>query len=250
MKKPVVVVDHVRLAYPVYSFDARSLRSAVFSRVLGGRLKRDGLERIVVQALDGVSFTLEEGDRLGIAGHNGSGKSTLLRVLAGIFEPDYGSVRIDGTVSSYLDLMLGLDNDATGRENIRNLLHLRGLQSRAIEALVPSIIEFSGLEGFIDMPVRVYSSGMVSRLAFSTATSVPAGVLLMDEWLSAGDTDFAAKARERMSSVFNGAKVAVLASHNGHLIHETCNKLLVLSAGKVVYFGTTKDAPGSFEQTS
>lgn len=247
MNTPIVAVDHVRLAYPVYSFHARSIRSSLLSRTVGGRLLQRAPDAVFIQALDGVSFQLDEGDRLGIAGHNGSGKSTLLRVLAGIYEPDYGSVRIQGPVSSYLDLSLGLDLDESGRENIATLLRLRGLRRGEIASRMPEIIEFSDLATFIDLPVRTYSSGMVSRLVFSVATSIPAGVLLMDEWLSAGDADFAARARERMISVFNGAKVAILASHNGHLIHQTCNKLLVLKGGKVTYFGTTRDAPGSFD---
>lgn len=248
MSSPVVAVDNVRLAYPVYSFQARSLRNAVFSKAVGGQVKRQsGAEKVLVQALDGVSFKLESGDRLGIAGHNGSGKSTLLRVLAGIFEPDQGFVRIQGKVSSYLDLALGLDQEASGRDNIKTLLRLRGLSGRQIAGYVDEIVDFSGLSSFIDMPIRAYSAGMASRLVFATATATPVDVLLMDEWLSAGDAEFGRQAAERMSSVFESTRVSVLASHNGNLIHQTCNKLLVLKAGRPVYFGTTKDAPGSFD---
>lgn len=248
MSRPVIVADNIRLAYPLYSFEARSLRRVAFSKAVGGQVKKEsGTEAVFVQALEGVSFQLQEGDRLGIAGHNGSGKSTLLRVLAGIYEPDNGSVKIDGTVSSYLDLSLGLDAESSGRDNISTLLRLRGLSKDKIAPLIDEIAEFSGLGSFIDMPVRAYSAGMLSRLVFSTATSIPVDVLLMDEWLSAGDAEFGHQAAERMSSVFNGARVAVLASHNGHLIHQTCNKLLVLKCGRPIYFGTTKDAPGSFE---
>lgn len=238
-RKAVVVCDHVRLSYPIYSFDARSLRNVVFSHAVGGRLKKSAQHQVMVQALDGISFTLYEGDRLGIAGHNGSGKSTLLRVLAGIYQPDQGSVSIDGKVSSYLDLALGLDYEATGRDNVRTLLRLRGLTQDEIDALSGDIVSFSGLEGYIDLPVRTYSQGMLSRLVFATATAVPAGVLLMDEWLSAGDARFTQQARERMETVFHSAKVSILATHNDQLIHSTCNKLLILEGGKAIYFGDT-----------
>lgn len=247
MSTPIVVADHLRLAYPVYSVKSRSLRQAVLGRAIGGRLVKDRHDKVMVQALDGVSFTLEAGDRLGVAGHNGSGKSTLLRVLAGVYEPDQGRVSIQGKVSSFLDLSLGLDAESTGRQNINTLLRLKGLDRKEIASMQGDIIKFSGLETYIDLPVNTYSAGMKSRLMFSVATALPAGVLLMDEWLSAGDEAFTTQAMDRMKAVFGAAKVSILASHSGVLIHEVCNKLLVLSKGRVVYFGSTKDAPGHFD---
>jgi ABC-type polysaccharide/polyol phosphate transport system ATPase subunit len=244
---PLIKVSNVWLNYPLLSVNARSLRSTVINRAVGGLLLKSASDVVNIQALADVSFSLDEGDRLGIAGHNGSGKSTLLKVLAGVYTPDRGTVSVRGPVSSFLDLSFGLDFEASGRDNIRTLLRLKGRSRKEMDAMIPEIIEFSELAAYIDLPVRSYSAGMMSRLLFSVATGEPSNILLMDEWLSAGDAHFLEKATVRMQSMFSSARTAVLASHNGYLLHEVCNKLLVLSRGSVVYFGSTKDAPASFD---
>ena len=138
----VVDVSNVELTYPIYSVRAQSLRNTIANLAVGGSVLRDGHDVVFVRALAGVSFSLSEGDRLGIIGHNGAGKSTLLKVLAGVYEPDKGLVNVAGQVSSMIDISLGVDAELTGRENILNMGRMRGHTIRQIQQKVPEIIEF------------------------------------------------------------------------------------------------------------
>jgi lipopolysaccharide transport system ATP-binding protein len=191
---------------------------------------------VVVRALNSLSFEFSEGDRVGIIGHNGSGKSTLLRVLAGAYEPVSGSIKVVGRIASMLSISLGMDMEATGYENI----YLRGavmaLNPQQIDSLVDEICDFSGLGEYIDMPMRTYSTGMAMRLAFAISTSVAADIILMDEWLSAGDASFSEKAQGRLARLLDQAKILVLATHDEGLIRSTCNRILQLDHGDLVKF--------------
>jgi len=232
-----IKVDRLRLVYPIYSVRAQSLRNTVLNLAVGGRLMKDSHQIVQVQALQDVSFVLRDGERLGVMGHNGSGKTTLLKVLAGIYEPTSGQLIVNGRISSMLDIGHGLDQDATGAENLVNMGRLRGLSRRQVRDLIPSIVEFSELGAFIDLPVKTYSAGMSMRLIFALATSLEPDILILDEWLGAGDTHFVDKAAARMSSMVGRSRSVVLASHSFELIQRVCDKLLVLEAGRVVYFG-------------
>jgi lipopolysaccharide transport system ATP-binding protein len=181
----------VVVEFPIYGAKNRSLKNKFINAATGGRLARDAAEHVIVRALNGVSFELQEGDRVGIVGHNGSGKSTLLRVLAGAYEPVSGSISMVGRVASMLSITIGMDMEATGYENIFLRAAIMGMRRRETQALADEIGEFSGLGDYINMPMRTYSSGMSVRLAFAISTSVAADVILMDEWLSAGDASFA-----------------------------------------------------------
>jgi lipopolysaccharide transport system ATP-binding protein len=226
-----IVVD-----FPVYGGKSRSLKNTVLRAATGGRLARDAGEHVVVRALNGLSFEFSEGDRVGIVGHNGSGKSTLLRVLVGVYEPVRGSVEVSGRVASMLAITLGMDTEATGYENIFLRAAIMGMNPSQTKALVDEICEFSGLGDYIQMPMRMYSSGMSMRLAFAIATSVSADIVLMDEWLSAGDHSFTEKAQARLTRLVDQAKILVLASHDESLIRRTCNKILHLDHGDMVEF--------------
>jgi ABC-type polysaccharide/polyol phosphate transport system ATPase subunit len=236
---PVIDLKSVDLSYPIYSTRAKSLRNAIANIAVGGSLLKDGRDVVHVKALNQVSFTLNEGDRLGLVGHNGAGKSTLLKVLAGVYEPDRGLLQIRGRISSMIDISLGLDFDLTGRENIITMGRMRGFPVKEVLAKIPAIIDFSDLGQFIDLPIKTYSAGMTTRLVFAVATSLDPDILLMDEWIGAGDANFFQKAVDRMDEIVTRARVIVLASHNFELIRRVCNKLLVLDGGKQVYFGNT-----------
>jgi lipopolysaccharide transport system ATP-binding protein len=158
-------------------------------------------------------------------------------VLAGIYEPDSGYVQINGRISSMIDINLGLDMDLTGRENILTMGRMRGLTLKEIQNKIPTIIEFSDLGPYIDLPIKTYSTGMTTRLVFSVATSLDPDILLMDEWISAGDASFVQKAIGRINEILTRSRVIVLASHDFGLISSICNKLLVLSEGSQLYFG-------------
>ena len=231
-----IVVDHLVLDLPIYRSDARSLKGVLASISVGGMLSKDR-GRIAVRALDDVSFSLQEGDRLAIVGHNGAGKTTLLRTLAGVYRPSSGRVEIEGQVSNLFDIGLGLDQEATGRENIFLLGYARGFSGQAIKESIPEAIEFSGLGAYIDLPVKTYSAGMAARLAFSVATSLRPDVLLMDEWISTGDASFMEKAEQRLGERVNQARVTVLASHSMELVMKVCNRVIVLEHGRIVADG-------------
>ncbi|GLQ54969.1 ABC transporter ATP-binding protein [Devosia nitrariae] len=190
-----------------------------------------------VRALDGVSFRLEAGDRLGLVGPNGAGKSTLLLTLAGILEPTAGSIESSGRIEALFNPRLGFKPEATGRRNIYLRGLVRGWDKRQIEAAMDDIIDFSELGDFIDMPLRSYSQGMAARLAFAASTAFAPDILLMDEWIGAGDKSFQAKAADRMNDFISSTGIVVIASHNENLLRGLCNKALRLENGQFVGYG-------------
>ncbi|MCR6660056.1 MAG: ABC transporter ATP-binding protein [Asticcacaulis sp.] len=235
----ILSLNSVELAYPIYSIRAQSLRNTIASLAVGGKLLKDGKDVIHIKALSGVTFTLKEGDRLGVVGHNGAGKTTLLKVIAGIYEPDRGHIQINGRTTSMIDVGLGLDRSLTGRENIITMGRMRGFTTKQVLAKMEEIIDFSELGPYIDLPMKTYSTGMGARLVFSVATSLDPDILVMDEWLGAGDASFVKKAGDRMKDILGRARCLVLGSHNFNLIRDTCNKLVVLHNGTQIYFGDT-----------
>jgi len=224
-----VVVD-----FPIYGAKSRSLKHTMIRAATGGALAKDAADRVVVRALDKVSFDWREGDRVGLVGHNGSGKTTLLRAIAGIYEPSEGRIDARGRIASMLSVSVGMEQEATGYENIYLRGTIMGLTRREIAAKVDEISAFSELGDYLDMPIRTYSSGMSMRLAFAISTSVDADILLMDEWLSVGDASFAKKAQARLSELVGRAKILVLASHNLDMVKSNCGKILYLEHGRVV----------------
>ena len=234
--------ENVRLIYRLrqkLSLAARDRRLPQDSRIGGtGRMR-------FVAALDGVSFALEAGDRLGLIGPNGAGKTTLLKVLHGIYEPTAGRVERTGKVDALFNINLGFRGEATGRRNIMLRGLINGWSKEEIEARMEDIIAFSELGDFIDLPLKSYSSGMAARLAFSVATALEPEILLMDEWIGAGDPAFQDKARARMGELTEKAGIIVIASHNHQLLKRVCNKVLELEAGKVKAFQSAEERFGS-----
>lgn len=230
-----ILANNVVVEFPIYGAKGRSLKSTFIRTATGGILAKDA-SHVVVRALNNLSFELKEGDRVGLVGHNGSGKSTLLRVIAGAYEPVGGSIHVQGRVAAMLSIMFGMDMEATGYENIFLRATIMGLKPREIAPLVEEICEFSELGDYLDMPVRTYSSGMAMRLAFAVSTCIAADVILMDEWLSAGDASFSKKAQIRLGRLLDQAKILVLASHDVKLIRKNCNKILHLDHGEIVKF--------------
>lgn len=204
----------------------------------GGEIDR---ERGVVTALRDISFELREGDRLGLMGHNGAGKTTMLRMLAGAYPPTRGRVVSVGRVSTLFSATPGLNPDGTGRENIVTCgLHL-GLTRRQIAARMDEIIAFAELGDYIDLPVRIYSAGMTTRLGFSIATAVEPEILLLDEGLATGDAQFAQKAKQRMNELIDRSSILVIASHSETLLAGMCSRCLLLEHGRIVADGPPKD---------
>lgn len=192
-------------------------------------------------ALRGVTFSVEEGDVLGVIGPNGAGKSTLLRVIAGIYQPDEGELHVRGKVSPLLTLGAGFRPDLTGRDNIYLNGVLLGLSRKEIEARVEEIIAFAELEEFIDQPVRTYSSGMTARLGFAIATSLEPDILLIDEVLGVGDEHFRRKSEARMREFIDRAKAIVVVTHSMSFIRKFCTRALWVERGRVRLIGDPEE---------
>jgi lipopolysaccharide transport system ATP-binding protein len=228
----LIRLENASVEFPVYGSGNRSLKTAFVRAAAGGILHRGASDEVIVQALDGINLEIHNGDRVGLVGPNGSGKSTLLRVIAGSYEPVTGTVEVQGRIASMLSIWLGMDGDATGYENIYIRSAILGATRRQMDNLVDEIREFTELGDYMNMPLRTYSSGMAMRLAFAISTSVSADIILMDEWLSVGDANFAKKAKARLSKLLDEAKILVLASHQLDLIREQCNRIVELDHGK------------------
>ena len=237
-----ITLDNVHVEFPIHG-PQQSLREAIFRQAVGGLIRRNksGRGGIVVSALSGISFALHDGDRLGLIGPNGAGKSTLLKVLAGVYEPVTGRVLVDGRITSLLDVMPGLDGDDTGYENIMTAAMLFGMKREEILEKLPEIEEFSELGEYLGLPVRTYSSGMVSRLAVAVATAIEPGVLLIDEGIGTGDARFAARAALRFSDFVSRSRILVLASHSEALIRQNCNRAALLQSGRLLAIGDVED---------
>ena len=233
-------LNGVTLDYQIYSVRAQSLRTAVFNMAIGGKLYRGQSDITVVRALENISFSVEEGDRLALVGHNGSGKTSLLKVIAGVYEPAKGVVTSRGSLTSMIAHASGLDIESTGLQNIRKIGQMRLIPDKVIDSRVDSIVDFSGLGDFIKLPVKTYSAGMMARLMFSCATEFEADILVLDEWLSAGDHAFVQKAGDRMMEFVQKAKIVILGTHDHNLVRRVCNRVLELDAGRVAFLGPTE----------
>lgn len=208
-----------------------------FERMLRRITGRGTASRGRVHALRGVSFEIGQGEVVGIVGGNGAGKSTLLRLVAGLSEPTSGTIGVDGTVHAVLEISTGLIRDRTGRENIHYMGGLYGASPEDLREREEEIVDFAGLGPFIDHPVRSYSSGMKSRLAFSIVTSGNFDVLLIDEALSVGDIGFALRCRQRIRELCRRGATVVLVSHALQSIREMCDRVVWLHEGRIAADG-------------
>ncbi len=235
-----IEVKGVSLDFPLYHASGRSLKKTLLNSVQK-RMGEDERHRVVVQALRDISFTLGPGDRLGLIGSNGAGKTTLLRTMAGIYEPFTGSIRVSGTLNALLDPHLGLNLGLTGRENILLRGLYSGLDAEAITQLQEDVRVFGEMDEFIDLPVRIYSAGMIIRLGFAVATAIRPQVLLMDEWFLAGDANFMERARDRLEDMVRGAEILVLSTHNTDALLDWCTRLIWMEQGRIKEDGPTEE---------
>jgi lipopolysaccharide transport system ATP-binding protein len=232
-------VEALTVFFPLYHGNSRSLKKTVFAAATG-RLGRDAQHRPGVQVLRDISFNLGSGDRLGLIGPNGAGKTTLLRTLAGIYEPVVGRVRVQGSLNALLNTQLGMNVDLTGRENIRLRGLYDGLTTPVLARLTDDVTSFADLGHFIDLPLRIYSSGMLVRLAFALATAIRPQILLMDEWILAGDATFLERARVRLEDMVRGAEILVLSTHDVATLQDWCTRVIWLDQGRVRQDGPTE----------
>lgn len=244
-----VVFDNVSFDYPIFGLTSRSFKVTLMrSLPLGSRLSNEGV--VHVEALRDVSFRAEAGDRLGLIGHNGAGKSTSLRLIAGLAYPNKGKVEVTGRIIPLIEKGLGINPELSGRDNIELPLRLLGATSAEVKRAMEEIPEFTGLGEFIDVPVRAYSEGMKTRLAFGVSTFLEADVLVLDEWLGAGDIDFQEKAEARLTTMLAKTGVVVVTSHSMHLIRKVCTHCLWFHQGRVRMEGHPDEVTAAYEAHS
>lgn len=241
---PTLALEDVSVSFPIYHGGSRSLKKSLVFRGSGGQLATDANDRIMVEALRHVTLQTEVGDRVALIGSNGAGKTTLLRVAAGIYEPISGAVRTHGRISPMFDISLGIDGEISGYDNILMRGLILGLSPDDIESRMADIVAFTELGDYLDLPVRTYSSGMVTRLTFAVATCFQPEILLMDEWIMAGDAAFLEKAQHRIEGFVEKASTLVLASHNADILKRWCNKGIFMQQGEVKFTG---DVDGALE---
>ena len=230
-----ITLQNVSIDFPVYNSRSRGLINTIFghSRREQNRVEASGMGNVCVHALHDISLALKPGDRIGLIGRNGAGKTTLLRVLSGVYEPTRGLIAKEGRISSLTDIMLGMDLDASGYDNIVMRGIVMGLDRRAAIALIPEIESFTELGEYLQLPVRTYSQGMLLRLAFAVSTSITPNILLMDEMIGAGDASFVKKAQARINGLIDGVSILVLASHNESIMQSFCTNGILMKRGRI-----------------
>jgi ABC-type polysaccharide/polyol phosphate transport system ATPase subunit len=240
MRLGEIDIKNVARLFRVYPRESRSLKNLALTR---GRAR--GTD---VWALRDVSFAVEPGSAVGLVGRNGSGKSTLLRILSGIIKPTSGSAEVGGRVASLLELGAGFHPDFTGRENVFLNGSILGLRKAYIREQLDEIVAFAGLEEFIDLPVRTYSSGMYMRLGFAIASHLAADVLLLDEVFAVGDEAFQRKCFEKIFEFKRNGGTIIFVSHDASSVERLCERAVLLREGSVAFDGVTRDAMGAYQR--
>jgi len=234
-----VILENLSLDLPIWLQPERGSRNW-FSLLL--RSAFDPPQRNMRRLLDGISFHVREGERIGLLGINGAGKSTLLRVLNGVYAPTAGGIMVNGTRQALLNLSLGFNNEATVTENIFLRGTAMGMKTALIREVMESILIFSGLEEKASHRLHTLSSGQRLRLGFSISTAIQHDIMLMDEWIGTGDVQFMEKAKERLLGRVEGSKIVFLASHSLGLLKDICTRGMVLEQGRLVFNGEINDS--------
>lgn len=241
---PPIEVQDVSLLYRVDRSNVGTIKEATFRRLR----KQQKIESI--QALDGVSFSVNKGEIFGVVGPNGAGKSTLMKVIARVLPPTEGRVVVRGQVAPMIELGSGMNPELTARENIILYGALLGRDPRIMRERVPAIVEWAGVEDFVDVPTRTFSSGMMARLAFSVATDIEPEVLVVDEVLSVGDKVFRAKSQTRMTELIAGGAAVVIVSHSIPLLRELSTRALWIDHGHIKMLGAAPDVLDGYQASS
>ncbi len=239
MKINQITLKDVNLHYASAAYQERSLKSLMANLFTKTKTKKHVAD---IHALKNINVKIVSGERVGLLGHNGAGKSTFLKTVAGLYPVSSGNLSVEGQVRSLFDLSLGFEPDATGRENILYRGLLLGLSPKFMREKVDEIVSFADLGEFIDYPIKTYSAGMQVRLAFAISTTVGGDILLLDEVIGAGDANFMAKAKLRITSLIEKAEILVLASHDFGALRSICNRGLVFHHGELLFDGNIEAA--------
>ncbi len=231
---------HIEIQNLTVSFRAYRDTSLSLKEYISTLLHRKQSASSRFLAINNVSASFNEGERVGIIGRNGAGKSTLLKTICKIYEPTQGSIHIDGRIAPLLEIGAGFHPEFTGKENIYFNGSILGYSHEQLEEIEKEVIEFSELKDFINTPVKYYSTGMYMRLAFSLATTVNPEILILDELFAGGDAAFVKKARDRMSAMIEKSRIMVLVSHDQGLLRSFCDRFIWMDHGEIKADGDPK----------
>lgn len=245
-----IELNNVTLEYPVYDYSSLSLQKALVSLASAGSISKPKNGIVNVTSVDGLSLSLKSGDKLAIVGGNGAGKTSLLKLIAGIYEPTKGKRKVEGSITTILGTGFGLDEEATGYQNIILGGIALGYSRKDMEQSIGDIAEFSELGDFLNMPLRTYSAGMRARLAFGIATCKKPDIVIIDEGIGAGDASFYEKANKRLEGFLGEASILIIASHSDDILKRFCNKCLYLNHGKQEFLGGLTEGLELYNQSS
>ena len=237
MSDSPISLSNVTLDYPRVRKGVGFLRE-----IITGRFNKRPSKKKWFRALDGINLDVNKGEVVGIIGPNGSGKSTLLRVIAGIYAPDEGSIKVEGRITLLAGVGTGFNQNLTGRENISLTASIFGFNKKNILGMEEDIIDFSGIREFIDDPIRTYSAGMRARLGFAIISNLDPDILLLDEVMSVGDHEFRKKSRARIEELVNGKATVVIVSHSKSILKSLCDKVYFIQEGKITSNGDLEEA--------
>jgi len=245
MRKPVIELQNVTKSFVSWEDRPDSIKRMLVDLVRGnfntGKRKQ-------IEVLKDISFTIHEGEFVGIMGRNGAGKSTILKLIAGIYSPTSGTVRVHGKVAPLLELGAGFAEDLTGLENIYLNASILGYSNKATKTQLNSIIEFSELGNAIYKPVKKYSSGMLMRLGFSVAAHLDAPILLFDEILAVGDAGFQAKCLKKINDLHKEGRAIILITHSPDAVAQFCDRCIVINNRQVAFDGDAKEGANFYRQ--
>ena len=241
MNKIVVDIKDVSMHFNLMIERVDSIKEYIFKFLRGNLLFND------FQALKNISFSIREGEIVGLIGLNGAGKSTLLKIISGVLKPTTGNIYINGTIAPFIEVGAGFDPDLTARENIYLNGAILGYTKELLDEKFNEILEFAELQDFIDVPLKNFSSGMYARLGFSIATVIQPDILIVDETLSVGDYKFQEKCEKRIQNMIENGVTIIIVSHSIEMIKRLCTKVVWLEEGNIRAIGKTKDICSIYE---
>ena len=234
-KKAAIEVKNIHKEFVLLQNKSSTLKQAVVNIVKKNK-------KTIYKVLDGISFDVHEGDFFGIIGRNGSGKSTLLKLIAGVYEPTAGNIYVHGGLTPFIELGVGFNPELSGRDNVYLNGAMLGFTRKQMNAMYQDIVDFAEIEPFMDQKLKNYSSGMQVRLAFSIAIKAENDILMFDEVLAVGDANFQTKCIEQFEKLKRQGKTIVLVTHSMDTVKQFCNRVVLLSAGKVDFIGEPQAA--------
>lgn len=235
MKK--IQINSLNLDYPIFNSSSLSLRKKIISNIGGNLINKNHKNNIsYVRSLNNINLEIDEGEKIALVGPNGAGKTSLLSIISGAIPCTAGNLKVNGKITSMISQGLGIDEDASGRENIFLMGLTYGKKKKEIEKKVNEIINFSELNNFIDLPFNTYSSGMKTRLNFAILTSFEPDILLIDEWLSTGDKNFQKKAEEKIKNFVSNNVTMIIATHSSEIAKKYCKKFFYMEKGTIIHF--------------